>query len=161
MYKIIQLNLLIVLLMMYLMVVVSTSHPTGYPHGPTPGPTPGSTPGPTPGHTPGPTPGLAPGPVPSEGSVGGSGQGSRCIDVDYDGFIIIPSTVTIIEDKAFENCLQLNTLSFSSNSNLETIGFNAFKGTLNIFNIELPKSVIKIEESAFESSSIVSINSQG
>ena len=63
--------------------------------------------------------------------------------------IIIPSSINIIGTSAFENCSNLKTISFSSNSKLSKIDKNAFYGCININNIEIPDSVTEIGDNAF------------
>lgn len=61
--------------------------------------------------------------------------------------LIIPDSVEIIDNNAFENCELLESVKFSNN--LKIIGFRAFNNCNSLKNLELPNSVEKIKEDAF------------
>ena len=62
--------------------------------------------------------------------------------------VYIPASVIEIGNWAFTSCINLTTLTFAPNSNLQLIGISAFNNT-GITSIEIPASVIKIDEYAF------------
>jgi hypothetical protein len=62
--------------------------------------------------------------------------------------ITIPASVTTIGARALFNCTKLTTVTFASNSQLATIGQEAFSSS-SITDIEIPASVTNIDESAF------------
>ena len=61
--------------------------------------------------------------------------------------LIIPDSVEIIDDNAFQNCELLENVKFSKN--LKTICFRAFAECASLTHLELPDLVEKIEEDAF------------
>lgn len=58
----------------------------------------------------------------------------------------VPDTVKYIAAHAFQNCV-LETIRF--NSGLQTIGFNAFAGSGQLRAIDLPETVVYVDEGAF------------
>ena len=79
--------------------------------------------------------------------------------------VVIPKTikgkpVTVIADNAFDNSYgdyeNLTTITFETNSNLETIGSYAFFYS-NITSITLPQSVKNLEEAAFFSANFETV----
>jgi len=64
--------------------------------------------------------------------------------------IIIPDSVITIQPNAFENCTNLEKVTFGKNSKLKTIFYNAFKGCSKLIDLELPESVEVIYNYAFE-----------
>ena len=64
--------------------------------------------------------------------------------------ITIPDSVTSIERYAFENCTQLQSVTFEPNSKLESIGGYAFKNCSSLTSITIPSNVTSIGEDAFE-----------
>ena len=50
-----------------------------------------------------------------------------------------------IEERAFENCQTLESVTFNSNSKLTTINDYAFRNCINLKEIQLPKSLEKID----------------
>ena len=64
--------------------------------------------------------------------------------------INIPSSITEIGSEAFNGLKSLTTISFINNSQLQTIGANAFADCVNLKNISLPSGVTKIPYGAFE-----------
>ena len=70
----------------------------------------------------------------------------------------IPASVVTIGEGAFTSMWALEKLAFAPNSQLQSIGKNAFNNTQNLVSIILPAGVTSIGESAFENSSaLVSI----
>ena len=61
----------------------------------------------------------------------------------------IPATVTNIEERAFENCRSINTLTFEEGSALESIGSWAFYNNHALESVELPEGVKEIGDAAF------------
>ncbi len=70
--------------------------------------------------------------------------------------VYIPETVTIINQKAFQACMQLTSVSFGENSQLKSIGAYAFDYCLKLTSITIPENVSKIDNYAFRNSGIVS-----
>ena len=66
--------------------------------------------------------------------------------------VTIPSSVTSIEARAFENAGLLETVIFGENSQLTKIGSLAFFNTSVLSSISIPSSVTFIGDSAFENS---------
>jgi hypothetical protein len=70
---------------------------------------------------------------------------------------VIPNSVTIIGNGAFNGCVNLTSIKIPSS--VTSIGNFAFRNCKNLKSIEIPNSVIEIEMSAFEGCrSLVSIN---
>ena len=74
--------------------------------------------------------------------------------------IVIPSQyngkrVTIISDKAFENCVSLTSVTISDGINF--IGENAFKDCSNIISVTIPDSVVSISSAFIGCSGITGI----
>jgi len=63
--------------------------------------------------------------------------------------IVLPNTLKYIGNSAFENCYGLKTVTFENNSQLETIGDNAFDGCTVLNKIEIPENVNSVGEAAF------------
>ena len=63
--------------------------------------------------------------------------------------IVIPASVTRIGNYAFNNAVSLSTVIFAENSQLRTIGYQAFHGASSLANIVLPASVTYIGDYAF------------
>lgn len=63
--------------------------------------------------------------------------------------ITIPSTITEIRARAFENCRKLKTITFADNSELETIGDWAFYNCHNLRSLTIPEGVTTIGDAAF------------
>ena len=59
--------------------------------------------------------------------------------------ITIGKDVERIEERAFENCQTLESVTFNSNSKLSTINDYAFRNCINLKEIQLPKSLEKID----------------
>ena len=62
--------------------------------------------------------------------------------------VIIPNTVTLIDDNAFVGCHFLKSITFSDN--ITDIGDSAFYGCNSLTNIKLPKSLTTIGNHAFD-----------
>ena len=72
--------------------------------------------------------------------------------------VTIPASVTTIEDEAFLLCNGLATLTFADNSQLKTIGNNAFKGTAISGELNnLPASLESIGNAAFNELAITGV----
>lgn len=63
--------------------------------------------------------------------------------------IIIPESVTYIEEYAFYGCHKLKTVSYGNHSNLKSIGTGAFKNCFSLTDAIIPNSVMNIGNSAF------------
>ena len=63
--------------------------------------------------------------------------------------IYIPSSVTSIDDVAFEGCISLESVIFEDNSKLSSIGNGAFFYCANLKNIAIPTGVTSIDYQAF------------
>lgn len=61
----------------------------------------------------------------------------------------IPSTVTSIEQSAFENCQQLTSVTAAEGSRLTTIESDAFNHCTALTSIEIPESVTSLGTNAF------------
>ena len=71
------------------------------------------------------------------------------LDAPNLGGIHIVSSISSIGGSAFENCLQLSSLTFAPNSRLQTIGTAAFM-TTHLGSVVFPSSLTTIEPSGFE-----------
>lgn len=63
--------------------------------------------------------------------------------------IIFPSSLEVISEGAFNNCVRLTSLIFKPDSKLRKIGFRAFSHCACIKNIKFPPLLETIEEGAF------------
>ncbi len=63
--------------------------------------------------------------------------------------IIIPSYITEIEDASFEGCMNLEEITFLPDSQLKSIGKNAFRNCKKLRKIIFPEKVERIGVSAF------------
>jgi uncharacterized repeat protein (TIGR02543 family) len=71
--------------------------------------------------------------------------------------VTIPSSVTTLAQKAFQNCTQLTSATIGNG--VTSIGVNAFESCANLTNITIPNSVTSIEENAFNNcTSLISAN---
>lgn len=61
--------------------------------------------------------------------------------------IIMPDSVTEIEDASFRECYSLENVKLPNN--LESIGKNAFRGCISLKSISIPRGVTLIPENAF------------
>mmetsp|Transcript_46973 Transcript_46973/g.91683 ORF Transcript_46973/g.91683 Transcript_46973/m.91683 type:complete len:303 (+) Transcript_46973:146-1054(+) len=68
--------------------------------------------------------------------------------------VVIPNTITIINDHAFKLCLNLVKVEFENGSRLHTIGSSAFMSTIHMKRIKIPRSVTLIKDSAFKLSGV-------
>jgi len=69
----------------------------------------------------------------------------------------IPKAVSTIGDYAFDNCINLTTLSFADGGCLETIGNNTFFNCQKLTTAEIPSGVTSIGINAFHSCVALSI----
>ena len=75
--------------------------------------------------------------------------------------VTIPNTVETIGMNAFEKCSNMITLDIPANSQLQTIGQSAFKGT-GLSSVTLPASVTTVAQSAFTNcNSLTSVTING
>lgn len=70
-----------------------------------------------------------------------------CVPAGFDGKIVMPSSVTSIEDAASYNCSDLKSITLSSN--ITNIGENAFVNCVSLNNLNIPSNVISIGKNAF------------
>jgi hypothetical protein len=63
--------------------------------------------------------------------------------------ITIPATIMFIDYYAFNDCTNLESVTFTSDSQLQFIGGRAFSGCTNLKNITIPESVMNIDNWAF------------
>ena len=63
--------------------------------------------------------------------------------------ISIPATVTAIEDRAFENCRMLSSVTFAKNGALTRIGNWAFYNNHELTNLVVPEGVTEVGHAAF------------
>ena len=63
--------------------------------------------------------------------------------------VTIPSTITEIRARAFENCRKLKMIHFAANSQLQTIGDWAFYNCHNLRSLTLPEGVTNVGDAAF------------
>ncbi|MBP5308137.1 MAG: leucine-rich repeat protein [Clostridia bacterium] len=63
--------------------------------------------------------------------------------------IIIPASVTAIEDSAFENCVNLETVTFENGNMLNILGAFAFRNCTSLNNVVLPNSLTALSEGTF------------
>ncbi|MCQ2795618.1 MAG: leucine-rich repeat protein [Bacilli bacterium] len=61
----------------------------------------------------------------------------------------VGKNIASIPDKAFSNCLNLSTVTFEDESNLKTIGKDAFYGCHSLESIAIPKGVTSIDGNVF------------
>lgn len=61
--------------------------------------------------------------------------------------VIIPNTVSLIDDRAFKNCINLTSVEIPNS--VTSIGSEAFSGCLGLSSVELSNSVSSIEERSF------------
>lgn len=65
--------------------------------------------------------------------------------------IVIPATVSRIENNAFQTCSSLTKVSFAADSKLQSIGNHAFNGCRNLTSITIPDGVTSLGNNAFQS----------
>ena len=63
--------------------------------------------------------------------------------------VIIPASVTAVEEKAFYDCLGLETVQFAENSALDTIGASAFRNCISLKSISIPSKVTTLNPYTF------------
>lgn len=63
--------------------------------------------------------------------------------------VIIPVSVTVVEEKAFYDCLGLETVQFAENSALDTIGASAFRNCISLKSIAIPSKVTTLNPYTF------------
>lgn len=70
--------------------------------------------------------------------------------------ITIPSSVISISGSAFANCTKLTSVSFASDSQLTTLGYEAFSGCTALTAITLPSSVVTVGDRVFKNDTVLS-----
>ena len=63
--------------------------------------------------------------------------------------VTVPASVATIGELAFYNCPSLATANMAEDSQLESIGYNAFRGCKNLTDFAIPATVTNIGEHAF------------
>ena len=71
--------------------------------------------------------------------------------------IILPDSVSEIGDSAFQNCASLTSVNLTADSQLSSIGADAFYGCFNLASITLPDSLQSIGLTAFYNTALTSI----
>ena len=77
---------------------------------------------------------------------------------NISGSVTLPASLTSIGDYAFRSCSSLTSVIFESDSQLETIGGNAFQGSGLSGSITFPASLTSIGNSAFSDSSLTTVS---
>lgn len=77
---------------------------------------------------------------------------------EYLEEVIVPFTVERIENYAFEACANMRTLRFEIGSRLTYIGVKAFYETSKLTYIDLPDSLVEIDDRAFAYSGLVTVD---
>ncbi len=72
--------------------------------------------------------------------------------------IVIPASVTTIQNECFYGDSNLESVQFENNSQCSTISYRTFQECTALSEIELPDSVVSIGEQAFYRSGLVSVN---
>ena len=72
--------------------------------------------------------------------------------------ITLPNTVEKIEEKAFEGCTSLTTVTLPKNANFRTIALSTFEGCKRLTRIDIPDSVKEIEKFAFADAGLTEVN---
>ncbi len=85
--------------------------------------------------------------IPTDGSV--TSIGYSAFDASGLTSITIPSSVTSIGSESFDWCVNLQTVTFDKNSQLQSIGDDAFSYCTSLTSITIPSSVTNIDEGAF------------
>ena len=71
--------------------------------------------------------------------------------------VTIPASVTSIEGWAFQDCINLTSVTFAAGSQLEYIGWYAFGGCTSLTGITIPENVYSIFASFYGSRNLVAI----
>jgi hypothetical protein len=64
--------------------------------------------------------------------------------------IVIPESVTSIEEASFEGCAELETCIISRDSSLVTIGDRAFAKCISLRSFDIPRLVVAIGSNCFD-----------
>ena len=71
--------------------------------------------------------------------------------------ITLPNTIEKIEEKAFEGCTSLTTVTLPKNANFRTIALSTFEGCKRLTGIDIPDSVKEIEKFAFADAGLTEV----
>ncbi len=91
-------------------------------------------------------------------------EGTKCIaggalnGSDRIMSLTLPSSLKNIDDAAFYNCFNLESVTIPQNSELEYVGASAFSGCEKLSSFALPESVEEIGNYAFSSTKVKKIN---
>ena len=77
----------------------------------------------------------------------------NCVEAET---VFIPSTVTNIEEQAFQGCDNLKVVTFDSNSQIQNIGWRTFAFCEKLVSVQLPDSIQCIGQNAFHKCSSLS-----
>ena len=95
----------------------------------------------------------------SFGSYDVTAIGERAFESCYElQSVIIGKEVKVIHESAFDGCGMLASVTFEEGSKLEEIGFWAFINCSSLTKIELPETLLKLRERAFNGAGLKSIN---
>ena len=86
-------------------------------------------------------------PAPGSSTTPGSTPANTGSDVQIE-CIVLPDSVTVIDDYAFKGCHDLTSVIFSDN--LTSIGIGAFSGCINLTSVVMPNSVTSVGNYAFD-----------
>ena len=76
--------------------------------------------------------------------------GGGPLEGDCTGLASIPETATSIGGYAFSQAVELKTVTFAGNSQVETIGEGAFLDAITLERVDMPNSVNSIDMAAFK-----------
>ena len=71
---------------------------------------------------------------------------AECVNLQS---IVIPASVVEIDDRAFENCRMLSSITFAEDGELSRIGNWAFYNNHELTNVVIPEGVTEIGHAAF------------
>jgi len=75
--------------------------------------------------------------------------------------VTLPRSLRTIDNQAFEGCINLQSVRFAPNSELQTIGNNAFRDCWRLSDFEIPMGVREIGHDAFQHTRLTHITIPG